>query len=563
MITEAEQITDTDVQAYIDGVESGNIPTCRYVKLAVARHLKDLETCGERGLYFDPEAAKIKIDFFNLLKHSKDKWIGEEFKLEPWQKFTIWVLFGWKNSDNTRRFRVAYNEVARKNGKSTLTAGLALSALVIDGEGGAEIYSAATTMKQARIIHKEAQNMVRQSTALKGYLRNYKYSITMDSTMSSFEPLCSDANTLEGLNPHFATVDEFHAHKSSEIWDVLRSAMGARTQPLLFAITTAGFNVHGICHDQHDYAIKVLEGLIEDDTFFAIIYTLDEGDDWKDETKWIKSNPNLGITVDLKDMQQMCRKAQNSPVELNNFLCKKLNIWTTQQHKYFNMDKWYACNETIDIQTLFGKKCYKAIDMSTKIDITADVMLFELDKGRIFVLPKFYCPKDTAIERSRADKVPYLKWAEQGYITLTEGNVVDTEYIEADILKDWKNYKIEAMAYDPWNFESMRQSLIKKGLPEKKIIEFRQTLQNMTAPTKDLSSLVISGKLVFNNNPILTWMAENTAVWTDPNENVRPAKNKSAERIDGIVATIMARGLMLTRPAPKQSVYETRGVIAI
>ena len=563
MITETEQIVDKDVQSYIDGVESGTITTCRWVQLAVARHLKDLETCESRGLYFDPEAAKIKLEFFNLLKHSKGKWAGEPFKLEPWQKFIIWVLFGWKNLKGTRRFRIAYEEVARKNGKSTKAAGIGLAGLVMDAEQGAEIYSAATKMEQAKIIHKEAKRMVKSSPALQNYLRVFQNSIAMDSTNSSFEPLGADAKTLDGLNPHLATIDEFHAHKSSEIWDVLRSAMGSRTQPMLFAITTAGYNIHGICHDQHDYAIKVLEGLIEDDTFFAIIYTLDEEDDWKDETKWIKANPNLNITVDLKDMRNMCKKAQNAPVELNNFLCKKLNIWTTQQHKYFNMDKWRACNGTIDITTLLGKKCYKAIDMSTKIDITADVMLFELGDGKIFALPRFYCPKDTAIERSKADNVPYLKWAEQGYLTLTDGNVVDNDYIELQIAKDFKDYQVEMMAYDPWNFEKIRQDLIKMGLPEKKIVEFRQTLQNMTAPTKDLSSLVISGKLVHNNNPILTWMAENTAVWTDPNENVRPAKNKSAERIDGIVATVMARGLMLTRPAAKISVYETRGIISI
>lgn len=545
MLVETKQIVDKDVQAYINGVQFGTIPTCRYVKLAIKRHLKDLETGGERGLYFDPEAAQIKLDFFKLLKHSKGKWAGQEFILEPWQKFIIWVLFGWKNADGSRRFRVAYNEVARKNGKSTLTAGIALSALIIDDEQGAEIYSTATKMEQARIIHKEAQRMVRKSAALKKYLRNYKHSIVMDSTMSSFEPLGADAKTLDGLNPHFSSVDEFHAHKSSEVWDVIRSAMGSRRQPMLFAITTAGFNIHGICHDQHDYAIKVLEGTIQDDTFFAIIYTIDEGDDWKDEKVWIKANPNLNITVDLADMRQMCRKAQDSPAELNNFLCKKLNIWTTAEKKFFNMEHWQACNAKVNINDLIGKSCYEALDLSSKIDITAHCLLFDLPDDNVFADLRFFCPKETAIQRSRDDKVPYLKWAEQGHITLTPGNVIDYAFVENAFKITHERFNVIQTGYDPWCGEYLRQNLIKAGYDKDKFIEYPQVLKNMSEPTKELDKLVRSGKLIYNNNPVLYWMAENTMVYRDPNDNIRPVKNRSSEKIDGIVALIMCIGLKL------------------
>lgn len=547
MLTETEQIVDKDVQAYIDGIQLGTISACRYVKLAVQRHLKDLETGEERGLYFDPEAAQIKIDFFKLLKHSKGKWAGQEFVLEPWQKFILWVLFGWKNMDGTRRFRVAYNEVGRKNGKSTLAAGIGLVGEVVDNEQGAEIYSVATKMEQAQIIHKEAKRMVKSSPALKRYLRNYKNSIVMDSTNSSFEPLGADAKTLDGLNPHFSTVDEFHAHKSSEMWDLITSAVGSRTQPLIFAITTAGFNIHGICHDQHDYAIKVLEGAIEDDTFFAIIYTLDEGDDWKDEKVWIKANPNLGVTVDIKNMKQMCKKAQDSPSELNGFLCKKLNIWTTAEKKFFSMEYWQACNRKININDLIGKSCYEALDLSSKIDITAHCLLFSLPDDYIFADLKFFCPKDSAIQRSRDDKVSYLKWAEQGYITLTPGNVVDYSFVEASIKSAREKFDVIQIGYDPWNFESMRQNLIRAGYDAEKFIEYPQVLKNMSEPTKELDKLVRSGKLIYNNNPVLYWMAENTMVYRDPNDNIRPVKNRSSEKIDGIVALIMCIGLKLAQ----------------
>ena len=558
-----------DLHAYIDGVLDGSIIVCRYVRLAVQRYINDLETAAERGFYFDTRDAAIALRFYPAtLKHSKGKWGRQPFILKPWQMFIVWNIFGWKKESNhKRRFNIAYCEVARKNGKSTFVAGTGLNFLVMDGEPGAEIYSAATKMDQAKIIHSEAVRMVRKSPDLKKYLQIYTNNIVMSSTESKYEPLGADAKTLDGLNPHFASLDEFHAHKSSEIHDVLRSAMGAREQWLLFIITTAGFNIHGICHDEHDYAIKVLESIFEDDSYFAFICTVDDEENWRDKAfencntekcnicenwkkSWIKANPNIGITVDIEDMKQMCKKAHESPAEMNNFLCKKLNVWTTQFKKFFNMEKWQRCAKNhIDVEMLLGKKCLQAIDMSTKKDITANIKLFELEDGKVFLMCKFYCPKETAIQRSRDDKVPYMKWAEQGYLTLTPGNVVDNEYVQRQIEKDWQDYDVEAMAFDPWNFEKMRQDLVKVGIDEKKMIEFGQTLKNMSAPTKELESLVLNEKIIFNGNPVLTWMAENTAIYTDPNENIRPVKNKSSERIDGIIAADMCVGVKLIKPA--------------
>ena len=550
-----------DVQAYIDGVLSGEIIACKYVKLAVQRHLKDLKTGRERGLYFDPKTAQLVIDFFSLLQHTRGEWAGKEFILAGWQLFIVWALFGWKKADGSRRFRISYSEVARKNGKTVFAAGIGLYLLLMDGEIGAEIFSAATKLDQARIIHQEAIRMVRQSQSLKQRAKICINNIHVVETGSKFEPLGADAKTLDGLNPSGATIDELHAHPDSSVWDVLRSAMGARRQPLLFAITTAGFNTQSFCYQQRDYAIKVLEGVIEDDSFFAIIFTLDEKDDWKNENVWLKANPNLGVCVDIEDMRDMCKEAIESPGKLNNFLCKKLNVWTTQKVRWVNPEKWNACNAQINESSLVGKPCYAGLDLSSNTDITAFVMLFPLDalllstgrltaesQGQFVVVPRFWIPKEKARERERRDRVPYLTWAQQGFIKLTEGNVVDYAVIQADVFEDFGKFDVQGIAFDRWNFEAIRQRLLSEGVNENKMIAFGQGYASMSAPMKELEKLYLGRQLVHNNNPVLKWMADNVMTRTDPAGNIKPDKEKSSEKIDGIVALIMALGLALTKP---------------
>lgn len=557
MLAECETICGSEaiVHKYIDDVLYGNIAACKYLKLACQRHLNDLENAHERGLYFDPEAAQSVIDFIEMLKHSKGKWAGQNFVLEPWQHFIFWVLFGWMNADGTRRFTVAYEEVARKNGKSTQMAGVGLYGLGFDGEGGAEIYSVATKEEQARITFAEGQSMARKSGYLGGLAKVHTKAISIEETDSSWKPLGKNSKTQDGLNPHMVLVDEFHEHPDRSMLDVMDSAIGARSQPLLLIITTAGFNVQSACYLERDYAIKVLEGIIEDDSYFAVIYTLDRDettgellDDWTDPDVWIKANPNLGISVHEKDMQRMCKKAIEVPATLNNFLTKKLNVWTTQVIKYLNIEKWNACADTVTADELLGKPCFIGVDLNSKIDIGAVVCVFPWTDGRVVVLPKFYCPRDGAEERSKKDRVPYLAWEQQGYLTLTEGSRTDYEVIKHDIQKIWSMYDVQKMGFDQWNFEHLYQRLIADGMDKEKVIEYSQTIKHMSEPTKELSALVTDGKLIHNGNPVLRWMASNTAVYTDPNENVRPVKDRSSEKIDGIVATIMALGLALIEP---------------
>ena len=546
---------------YIADVLSGKIIACEFVKLACKRHLADLKNAKKRKLYFDPAAGQKVIDFKAHLKHSKGKWAGKPLILEPWQVFINWCIFGWKNADGSRRFRFVYEEIARKNGKSTEIASTGLYGLGFDGEGGAEIYSVATKEEQARITFGEGQAMTRKSSNLGGLAKVHTKSISIDSQDSSWRPLGKDSKYQDGLNPHMVLVDEFHAHPDRSMLDVMDSAVGARRNPLIFIITTAGFNVHSACHDERDYAISVLRGTVEDDTYFAIIFTIDEKDDWKDEKVWIKSNPNLGISVSIEDMQRMKKKAIESPAALNNFLTKKLNIWTSQEMKFFDMDRWDACKDKIDEKELLGKPCFLAVDLASKSDIAALMALFRLDDGRIVAQPKFYCPKEKAIERSRTDRVPYLAWAEQGYLSMTPGNRIDFEYIKADIEKMFSRYEVLRMGFDQWNFEMLLQRLISDGIDMTKVLEYPQTLKTMSEPTKELDVLVAEKRLIHNGNPILRWMAGNTAVYMDPNENIRPVKNKSSEKIDGIVALVMALGMALVEK--RQSVYEERSILTL
>ncbi|GAH39281.1 unnamed protein product, partial [marine sediment metagenome] len=314
--------------AYMRGVEDGSIPAGRLVRLAVERHVRDLVEGPKRGLHWDRQAAQHAIDFFGFLKHSKGEWAGQPFLLEPWEQWLLWMIFGWKRADGLRRFRTAYIEVARKNGKTTWGAGLGLYLLVADGEPGAEIYSAATKREQARLSHGEAVRMVRSSRALSRMVGVVKDNLHIRATASKYEPLGADANTMDGLNVHAAIIDELHAHRNRRVVDVLETATGARRQPLICEITTAGSDQTSICYEHHEYARQILEGTIDDDSWFAYIACLDEEDDWLDEEAWKKANPNLGVSVKLDSLRRTAQKAKRLPAAQNAFRRLHLNEWT-------------------------------------------------------------------------------------------------------------------------------------------------------------------------------------------------------------------------------------------
>lgn len=522
-------------------VMAGKIDVCKYTALAVERHFRDLKDGPKRGLFYCQKSAEHMLDFFGFLRHSKGEWAGRELILEPWQAFWLAVLFGWMGADGFRRFRTAYEEVPRKNGKSTKLAGVGLYLFFADGEGGAEVYTAATKRDQALITHREATRMVQKSPSLRARIGVTKNNLHHLATASMFEPLGADADTADGLNVHGAIVDELHAHKHRDLWDVLETATGSRTQSLLYAITTAGFNQYGICYELREYLTKILEGTIVDDTFWGVIYTADEGDDWQDEATWRKANPNYGISVKPEDIARLAKKAAEIPAAQNNFLTKRLNIWTQQETKWLDMDTWSASGSAFDEKALEGRPCFGGLDLSTKIDLSSFALVFPpfLKDPLWYCLSFFWVPEDNMMRRARKDRVPYDVWAKQGLIKATEGNVVDYEVIRNDIRALGDRFAVQDVGFDPWNATQIATQLSDDGF---QMVEMRQGPRTMGEPSKELEALILSKRFNHGGNAVLKWCASNVTIRTDANGNYMPDKGKSTERIDGVVAAVMAIG---------------------
>lgn len=559
---QVEQI-EAIVAQYVDDVLSGEIITGRLVRLAVERHVRDINEGADRGLWFDPDAGARPIQWFDFCHHSKGKWANTPITLEPWQMFVLWCVFGWRREDGTRRFRTVHEELGRKNGKSTKLAGVGLLLTGADDEAGAEVYTAGTKLDQAKIIHEEAKRMVRSSRHLSRLFQIRHNNIHIEETYSKYEPLGADSNTLDGLNVHAALIDELHAHKSRTLFDVLDSATGARSQPLIYAITTAGFNKEGICYEQRDYAIKVLEQTVEDDTLFAYIATLDEGDDWRDESVWIKANPNLGVSVDIDDLRRKAARAQEIPAAENNFRCKHCNQWVEQEFRWMSMIAWNECNTPVNEDDLVGRPCFGGLDLANKKDVAAWLMLFPPIEGEddIWrVLPRFFVPKDTALQREMSGSAKYHTWGNQGYITLTPGNVIDYDAIKKQIAADGEKFGLGEIGADRWNLEMLRQQLEGCGA---EFYQFGQGFRSMSEPMKQLDVMVSSRRLAHGGNPVLRWMASNVVAKTDEADNIKPDKAKSLEKIDGIVALIMAIGRAMIDQDTPESVYETRGILTL
>lgn len=547
---------------YAWGVRRGKIVACRYVKLAVERHFRDLETGAQRGLWFDHKAAEHSINFFKFLRHSKGEWAGQVLELQPWQQFSRWVRYGWKRDDGTRRFRTSYEEVARKNGKTTSAAGDGLYLMVGDGEPGAEVYAAATKRDQARICHGEATRMVEASPALASRITVFRNNLHISGTASKFEPLGRDSKSTDGLNIHGLIKDELHAWVDRDFNGKLDTAQGSRRQPLSIAITTAGTSRTSMCYEQREHVIKILEGLEEDDSVFGIIYCLDEGDDWEDESVWIKANPNLGVSVKLDYLREQVRKAKSTPSSLNQCLRYCFNIWTQAASRWLDLDKWAACGVVVvDEEDLVGRECCGALDLSSTIDLAAWALVFPpIDEDEPYkVLVRLFCPKDNIEIRSKRDRVPYEAWVRAGLLTPTPGAAIDYGFIRQRVKEDAAKFLIKEIAYDRWGASKLRQDLEED---DHTMIEFGQGFASMSSPTKELERLVLSVMLAHGGNPALAWMAANMVIRTDPAGNIKPDKEKSIEKIDGMVAVIMALARALLHSDTK-SVYEERGVLTL
>jgi phage terminase large subunit-like protein len=578
----------------------------KLVRLAVERHVRDLEDGLGRGLEFNEGEACRALHFIeSYCQHSKGEWAGQPFILAPWQCFLVWVLFGWFGPDGTRRFRIAYVEIARKNGKSTLAAAIGLYLTIADGEPGAEVYSAATKRDQARIVHREAVRMVKRSRRLQKWAQTFRDNIVVLRTDSKYEPLGADADTMDGLNIHGAVVDELHAHKTRDAWDVLNTATGARRQPLIFAITTAGYDRTSICWEVREYCAQVLRGEVVDDEHFAYIATIDEGDDWRDESCWPKANPNLGLSAKLADLRRKARVAKRVPSFLNDFLRRHLDVWTSQDTTLIPMLQWDACPAfplgadfatpplagtmvAFDDQDKFwrdcrplrngkgltgeqvlflareyfkGRTCYGGLDLSSSLDLSAFVLAFPGTgaDGRFYydLLCRFWLPERNMEDRAHRDGVAYPDWIRRGLIETTPGATLDYGTIMARILEDARDYDLREIAFDPFIATKLVQDLQAYNL---EMVEMRPHFSSMSAGTKEFVALVADGRLRHGANPVLRWMADHVVAEMDHAGNMRPNKAKSTKRIDGVVAGIMALDRATRHSGGKRSVYEDRGV---
>lgn len=544
---------------YAEQVRSGAILVCEYVRLAVERYYADLDRALDEGRYFDKKAAMRAIHFIEKLKHTKGEWAGQRFRLEPWQQFVLWNIFGWKNADGTRRFRYAYIEIARKNGKTALSAGIGLYMLFADGESRPEVYSAATVKDQAKICFSDAVEIVK-ATDLKNYLTPYRNSIVYELKGGTMKPLSSDYGTHDGLNPSCGIIDEFHAHKDSGMFDVIKSAFGARRQPLMFVITTAGFNKSGACYAYRENVIKVLRGVNEDDSLFGIIYTLDDKSEWDDPKMWIKANPNLGVSLSADYLADQVKDAKNRPEAVRNVMTKNVDLWVDAERTWILDDAWQKCIGTTAPADLKGCACWGGLDLSNVSDITAYVLLFH-ENDRFQLLPHFWIPEEKMREKIRKENINYDKWVAEGYVTVTPGNVIDYDFVKADILRIVADYDLRTSAYDRWNSSQTIIDLQNEGM---ECNPFGQGYGSMSAPTKEFEKLVLTGKIEHFGNPVLRWMLASTLVKTDPAGNIKPDKGKSTQKIDGIVAAIMALGEWMTAQAnDERNPYENRGLLTL
>lgn len=544
---------------YAEQVRSGAILVCEYVRLAVERYYADLDRALDEGRYFDKKAAMRAIHFIEKLKHTKGEWAGQRFRLEPWQQFVLWNIFGWKNADGTRRFRYAYIEIARKNGKTALSAGIGLYMLFADGESRPEVYSAATVKDQAKICFSDAVEIVK-ATDLKNYLTPYRNSIVYELKGGTMKPLSSDYGTHDGLNPSCGIIDEFHAHKDSGMFDVIKSAFGARRQPLMFVITTAGFNKSGACYAYRENVIKVLRGVNEDDSLFGIIYTLDDKSEWDDPKMWIKANPNLGVSLSADYLADQVKDAKNRPEAVRNVMTKNVDLWVDAERTWILDDAWQKCIGTTAPADLKGCACWSGLDLSNVSDITAYVLLFH-ENDRFQLLPHFWIPEEKMREKIRKENINYDKWVAEGYVTVTPGNVIDYDFVKADILRIVADYDLRTSAYDRWNSSQTIIDLQNEGM---ECNPFGQGYGSMSAPTKEFEKLVLTGKIEHFGNPVLRWMLASTLVKTDPAGNIKPDKEKSTQKIDGIVAAIMALGEWMTAQAnDERNPYENRGLLTL
>lgn len=525
---------------YMDDVLSGRRVAGELERLAVERQVRDMEMAMEKGIWFDEKAAKRAMVFFTMLRHYKGEWAGQELELEDWQCFILWCVFGWKTKGGRRRFTYANVEVARKNGKTTFAAGVALYMLTLDGESGAEIYSAAVDKAQASICWDAAKHMVEQSPQLKRIITLWKTSIVYEAAASSYKPLSKETKNKDGLSPHCAVCDEMHAWPTDDLYHLITTGMGARRQPLVFSITTAGSNMTLPYYRMRSFYIDILRGIKQQDNTFCIIYCPDKDDDWHDRTAWLKANPNYGVSVYGDYMESEFAKAMNqgSTTEVN-FKTKNLNMWVDAPDVWIRDDLVAKCDYGHTPSELEGQPCYGGLDLASHVDINALALYFpEMDPPTWHFY--FWIPEDKV--REKEDRVDYREWQRRGYIRVTNGNVIDIDEMVRDVAGILRQYDCRRMAFDPAKaYHGVIQGLQKEGFDDI-FDEYSQGILSMSEPTKRIEADISSAAVDLMRNPVIRWMFRNVVIYRDSNDNIKMDKKRSIEKIDGCVAMAMAIG---------------------
>ncbi len=513
--------------------------------------------------HYDKEKADRAVKFIELLKHTKGKWAGSPFWLLPWQEQIVRDIFGIVKDNGKRQFRTAYVEIPKKNGKSELAAAIALYLLYADGEASPEVYGAAADRQQASIVFDVAKQMTEMNPALlkRSKIRAATKRIVNYKNAGFYQVLSAEVASKHGLNVSGLVFDELHAQPNRKLYDVLTKGSGdAREQPLYFLITTAGTDRDSICFEMHQKAMDILSGQKVDPTFYPVVYGLNDEDDWNDEQCWYKANPSLGQTINIDRVRDMYREALENPAEENVFKQLRLNMWVSSATRFIPEHIYDLGNTPIDIPSLLGRECYGGLDLSSTGDITALVLIFpprnEIEK--YIMLPFFWIPQDTIPIRVRRASVPYDVWYQKGYLNATEGNIIHYGFIQKYIEDLATKYNIREIAVDRWNATMLVQALEDDGLT---MIPFGQGFKDMSAATKEFYKLLMEGKIQHGGNPVMRWMAGNIVVDIDPAGNIKPTKARSAEKIDGIVAAIMALDRAIRHEGPMDSIYNSRGLL--
>jgi len=550
-------VSRNDLDVYARAVAGRRVPAGVYHRLACVRHLRDRERARRRDrdfpFVFVPARAERFFRFAQQLRHYKGEWAGRHIRLEPHQRFRLGSVFAWVHRETAlRRFRTAYNEIPRKNGKSLEAAIVSLYATFFDHEPGAEGYIIATKREQAKIVWNDAKRLS-ESSGLGGPARLQRRitvlaaNLHRDVFAQKLEPLGADKDSTDGLNPHLIVVDEFHAHKDRGLIDVMETATGARRQPLNFQITTAGDDPMTPCGDQHDYACQVLDGVLVDETFFAFIAHADVDDDPFAESTWRKANPNYGISVKPEDMRTLATKAAAMPAAANAFKQKRLNLWVNASTPWLSLEGWRRGQTVWTPDALAGQLCFIGIDLSAKIDLSAVVLLFPPTeaRGSWRLLARCLTPAKTLEERARRDRAPYQQWVADGFLTTNPGNRIDQTVLQQWVLDAQATYIVQQIGVDQWNAAQLVTNLMNEGLD---VVEVGQNTASLSSPAKDFEADVLDGLVDAGGNPLMQWCVSNAVVTRDNNDNIFPVKKRSRGRIDPVIAAVVARKLAATPP---------------